>query len=47
LWYGWKIKHGETSKRTNISDIAPTVADLLDVLEPNGTVGNIITDVVK
>ncbi len=47
LWYGWKIKHGETSGRTNISDIAPTVADLLSILEPNGSVGNVITEVVK
>ncbi|WP_026997474.1 alkaline phosphatase PafA [Flectobacillus major] len=47
LFYGWKVKHGETSQRTNISDIAPTVADLLSILEPNGTVGNVITDVVK
>lgn len=47
LWYGWKIKAGETSVRTAISDIAPTVADLLHILEPNGAIGNVITDVVK
>lgn len=47
LWYGWKIKAGETSVRTAISDISPTVADLLNILEPNGAVGNVITDVVK
>ncbi len=47
LWYGWKIKAGETSVRTAISDIAPTVADLLNILEPNGAIGNVIVDVVK
>ncbi|MDZ7897422.1 MAG: alkaline phosphatase PafA [Arcicella sp.] len=47
LFYGWKVKAGETSLRTNISDIAPTVADFLNVLEPNGSVGNVIQGVKK
>ncbi|CAG0906242.1 unnamed protein product, partial [Darwinula stevensoni] len=38
LWYGWKIPHGETVERTHISDIAPTLAVLLKILEPNGCV---------
>jgi predicted AlkP superfamily pyrophosphatase or phosphodiesterase len=40
LLYGWHIPHGETSKRTSISDIAPTIANLLNILHPNGCVGN-------
>jgi predicted AlkP superfamily pyrophosphatase or phosphodiesterase len=47
LFYGWKVKNGETSVRTNISDIAPTVADFLNILEPNGSVGNVIQGVKK
>ena len=47
LFYGWKIKSGETTLRTNISDISPTVADLLNILEPNGSVGNVISGVKK
>ncbi len=47
LFYGWKVKNGETSMRTNISDIAPTIADLLNILEPNGSVGNVIQGVKK
>ncbi len=45
LFYGWKVKKGETTTRTNISDIAPTVADLLNILEPNGNVGGVISGV--
>lgn len=45
LFYGWKVKKGETTTRTNISDIAPTVADLLNILEPNGSVGGVISGV--
>jgi hypothetical protein len=47
LFYGWKVKTGETTTRTNISDISPTVADLLNILEPNGSVGNVIQGVKK
>ena len=47
LFYGWKVKTGETTIRTNISDIAPTVADFLNILEPNGSIGNVIYGVKK
>lgn len=47
LFYGWRVRNGETTNRTNISDIAPTVADFLNILEPNGTVGNIINGAKK
>jgi predicted AlkP superfamily pyrophosphatase or phosphodiesterase len=36
---GWGIKPGYTVERTHISDIAPTLADLLNILPPNGNVG--------
>ena len=47
LFYGWKVKTGETTNRTNISDIAPTIADFLNILEPNGSIGNVIYGVKK
>ena len=47
LFYGWKVKTGETTSRTNISDIAPTIADFLNILEPNGSIGNVISGVKK
>ena len=44
LWYGWKIKKGEIYRRTSIADIAPTLAQILDILEPNGSIGNPIIE---
>ncbi len=44
LWYGWGIKQGETVENTYISDIAPTLAILLRILEPNGSVGTPIEE---
>lgn len=39
VWYGWHIKKGASSARVNMTDIAPTLADLLSVQMPNGCVG--------
>ena len=47
LFYGWGIKPGQTVRRTAIADIAPTVAALLGILEPNGTIGQPIEEVLK
>lgn len=41
LFYGWRVPKGEsTVARTSVADIAPTVAALLQILEPNGCVGD-------
>ncbi|GAA4310870.1 alkaline phosphatase PafA [Nibribacter koreensis] len=39
LWYGWQIPAGESSQRSNITDIAPSLANWLNIQEPNGTTG--------
>lgn len=39
LFMGWGIKHGATTKRCNMPDIAPTVAALLHIQAPNGCIG--------
>lgn len=47
LFFGWGINHGETVRTTYIADIAPTVAMLLKILEPNGAIGNPIAEALK
>lgn len=47
LWYGWGIKHGKTNKETYMTDIAPTLAALLHIQMPSGSVGNVIEEVMK
>jgi predicted AlkP superfamily pyrophosphatase or phosphodiesterase len=39
LFYGWGIRQGKTVQKTNITDIAPTVAALLGLEMPDGTTG--------
>lgn len=47
VFYGWGIKHGKTNRETYMSDIAPTIAALLHIQMPNGTVGKVVEEVFK
>lgn len=47
LFFGKGIKKGSSSVRTEIPDIAPTIASLLGISFPNGTTGTPITAVLK
>jgi predicted AlkP superfamily pyrophosphatase or phosphodiesterase len=47
VFMGWGIHHGHTNASTHMTDIAPTVAALLHIQTPNGTIGIPIVDVVK
>ncbi|MEP7229951.1 MAG: alkaline phosphatase PafA [Ginsengibacter sp.] len=47
LWYGWGIKAGKTNKETYMTDIAPTLAALLHIQMPSGTVGKVIPEIFK
>lgn len=41
---GWGIKPGQTLERTHISDIAPTISALLNILPPSGSIGKIVAE---
>jgi len=45
VWMGWKIRHGEDHSDVHMTDIAPTIAALLHIQEPNGCVGKTIETV--
>lgn len=47
LFYGWKIPHGATSREVHITDIAPTVCQLLHIQQPNACTGEAITEITK
>ncbi|WP_432712869.1 alkaline phosphatase PafA [Pedobacter sp.] len=47
VFMGWGIKTGKTNKVFSMTDIAPTVAALLNIQEPNGNIGSPITEVLK
>lgn len=47
VWMGWGIKHGATNRITEMTDIAATVAGLLHIQEPNGSIGSPIVEVLN
>ncbi len=47
LWFGWNIKPGEDFSSVHMTDIAPTIAALLHIQEPNGCTGKVIEGLLK
>lgn len=47
LFYGWNIKPGKTNRETYMTDIAPTIAALLHIQMPSGSVGKVLGEIVK
>ncbi|HTS45291.1 MAG TPA: alkaline phosphatase PafA [Puia sp.] len=47
LWYGWRISPGKTNQKVYMTDIAPTIATLLHIQMPSGSIGNVIEEICK
>ena len=46
LFFGWNVEHGSTSREVHITDIAPTVTQMLHIQQPNACVGEPIIEVM-
>ena len=47
LFVGWRIPHGATSREVHITDIAPTICQLLHIQQPSACIGKAITEITK
>ncbi len=47
LFYGWGIKHGNLKRETYMTDIAATLAALLNIQMPSGCIGKVIEEVMQ
>ncbi|WP_428328319.1 alkaline phosphatase PafA [Mucilaginibacter sp.] len=47
VFMGWGIKHGSLVRETHMTDIAATIAALLHIQAPNGSIGQPISEVLK
>lgn len=47
IFMGWGIKQGKTHRFISMSDVASTLSALLHIQEPNGNIGQPITEVLK
>jgi predicted AlkP superfamily pyrophosphatase or phosphodiesterase len=44
IFYGWNVPKGESSKKEEITEIAPTLAKMLKITTPNGTEGQVLEE---
>ena len=47
LFMGWHVPHGATSREVHITDIAPTICQLLHIQQPSACIGEAITEITK
>ena len=47
LFYGWKVEHGSTGREVHITDIAPTVTQMLHIQQPNACIGEAILEIIE
>ncbi len=47
LWMGWGVKPGKLNREVYMTDIAPTIASMLHIQMPNGSIGKVIEEVLK
>ena len=47
IFCGAGIQAGVYTRRVAINDVAPTLAELLEVERPSGSIGNVLTEIVK
>lgn len=47
VFFGWGVKPGKTYRETYMTDIAPTLAAMLKIQMPSGSVGKVIQELIK
>jgi predicted AlkP superfamily pyrophosphatase or phosphodiesterase len=47
LFFGWNIKPGKTNREVYMTDIAPTLAAMLHIQMPSGSVGKVLQEIIK
>ncbi|RYD88841.1 MAG: alkaline phosphatase family protein, partial [Sphingobacteriales bacterium] len=47
VWFGWGVKPGKTNRETYMTDIAATIAAMLQIQMPSGNVGKVIGEISK
>ncbi|MET7000604.1 alkaline phosphatase PafA [Chitinophaga defluvii] len=47
VWMGWGVKPGKTNRTIGMTDISPTLAAMLHIQMPSGTVGKVIEEITK
>ena len=47
IWYGWKVKRETIVRPVDMTDVAPTIASMMNIMTPNATTGKVIDELAK
>ncbi|MBV7533590.1 alkaline phosphatase PafA [Chitinophaga sp. sic0106] len=47
VWMGWGVRTGKSNRTVGMTDIAPTIAALLQIQMPSGNVGHVIEEAIR
>ncbi len=46
LWYGWRVPAGKSFRRAHVTDIAPTLSQMLYIDTPGAAAGEVLTEIM-
>ena len=46
IWFGWKVPQGRNYSKKSITQIAPTLSQLINIGMPNGTEAEVLTEIL-
>lgn len=46
VWMGWNVSSGQSHRKVNMSDIAPTLAAMLKIQMPSGSIGEPLLEII-
>jgi predicted AlkP superfamily pyrophosphatase or phosphodiesterase len=47
LWFGWHVLNGKSNREIYMTDIAPTIAAMLHIQMPSGSIGKVIEELAR
>jgi len=47
IWYGWKVKRDMIVRQVDMTDVAPTISSMMNIMPPNASTGKVIDELVK
>ncbi|MDR1172564.1 MAG: alkaline phosphatase family protein, partial [Bacteroidales bacterium] len=47
IWYGWKVKRDMIVRPVDMTDVAPTISSMMNIIAPNAATGKVIAELVK
>jgi predicted AlkP superfamily pyrophosphatase or phosphodiesterase len=47
IWYGWKVKRDVIVRPVDMTDVAPTISAMMNIMVPNAATGKVIDELVK